>query len=507
MAANDFVKRFADFSAGEFGVVDPSKAPDNSFTGQNVLLYESGLVGVRPGLKTFVTSGLPNASIAPGPMGFDVYKDNLVIVIDDSLYRIPLDTGIAVSMGSYPSTVTSFVQFTEGDNYLYSLVDGLLYKHVGDTTANVPLPSGVFLSDITRWGYYLIGVDRNVPWRLWFSKVGEGGPEFDVWEINNYVDIGGNSSIVALHPMFNALLVGKPEGWWSLTGVLASNPSVRFRESGNGPIDGRQVATTTDNRVLYWGQEEEPYWFNGSSVWLDDNYRIKGYESGYPLNSVIATPTGKRMMMLGKPASGNANDTMLVNREREWTTHSLPTKLGGMAPSDVRHAAHLPSGVIYGVVGTIVAGAPINIVSFQHDLERPSRASDEWASPTDDDELSLVTGAMSTPAWYDAQGRMVMVRNVQIQFRKWPNEVENSLNELHVRVRPLARWMAGTIDTDSRMWTEPSKRSDPDGTDDMISFNFGEQGVSLGFQIEIFNMRGIAIREINVACEVQTRRG
>lgn len=506
MAATDFIKRYNNFSAGEFGVVDPGKAPDNSFTGQNVQLYESGLVGVRPGLKTFAVSGLPTHTQAPGPVGFDVFDDNLVVVIGDEVWRVPFYAATAVSMGTYTSAATSFVRFTEGDNFLYSVKNGELWKHANDVTTQVALPAGVALGTITRWGYYLIANDINVPYRLYYSKVGTGGPEFDVWEPNNYVDIGGNSEIVSLKPMFNQLLVGKPEGWWSLTGILTENPSVRALEAGNGPLDQRSASLTTDNRVIYWGQEKVPHWFNGSSVWLDDNFRINGYNNNYPLDMVISTPTGRRLLMLGQPNVTGSDDTLLINRERSWTLHKMFTKLSGLAPSDIRHGAKMPQGVIFGVSQNQQVGDAVEILSMQHDLERPAYITDQWASPTDGSDTNLVTGAMATPAWYDAQGRQVMVRNVQIQFRKWPSGISGSLNEFRVRVRPLARWQAGTIDTDTQMWTEPSDRSDSDGTDDSLSLNFGSQGTATGFQIEITGMRGVAIREINVGCEVITRR-
>jgi hypothetical protein len=263
---------------------------------------------------------------------------------------------------------------------------------------------------------------------------------------------------------------------------------------------------TTDNRALYWAVEKVPHWFNGSAVWLDENYRVNGHDSDFPLDHVVATPTGRRMVMLGHRQDNVAEDIMLMNRDREWTTHRIFGELSGILPSDVRHAAQLPGGVIFAAVRNTTIGDPVTIVSLQHDLERPARTTDLWASPTDGTKTGLLTGSMATPAWYDSQGRQVLVRNVQIQFRKWPTGVEGSLNEMQVRVRPLARWQAGSIDTPTQMWTEPSERSAPDGTDDSLSINFGDQGPGTGFQIEIPVMRGIAIREINVGCEVMTRR-
>ena len=508
MAASDFIVRFDDFSGGDYGVIDPAKANNNTFSGQNVMLYESGLVGVRPGFKMLPYTGLPTSTVVPGPVGFDVYGENLIVVVGDSPYRIPLDgTGTAVAMGTYPDPATTFVRFTQFDNTLYSLMDGKLYKHNGDATVNISLPGGITLSTLTRWGYYLIGSQAEIPWRLYYSKVSEAGPEPDVWDSNAYVDIGGSSTITVLTPMFNQLMVGKPDGWWSLTGVLAERPAVRGVEIGNGPLDSRFTTMTTDNRVLYWAVEALPHWFNGTGVWLDSAYRVRGYDNSFPCDSVIATPTGRRLFMLGAANDPQTNDTLLIQDDRKWTAHSLPNKLAGLAPSDLRHGYNVPGGVVFGVIKSDNIGVPVNIVSFQHDIERPAHTDDEWASPTDVGASNMVPGVLLTPAWYDPQGRQVMVRNVQIQFRKWPSGIDDGLNEIHCAVRPLARWQSGTINTEPQMWTEPSSRADPSGTDDSWTMNFGAQGTALGFQIELTKIRGVAIREINVGCEVVTRRG
>jgi len=502
----DFVVRWDDWSGGEYGVTDPAFSESNQWSGQNIMLYESGLLGVRPGMKLFATTGLPAATTAPGPVGFDVYDESLIAVVDNP-YRVPLATGTAIQMGSYPVAATKFVRFSQADGVLYSVTtqDGKLYKHENDTTVPITLPAGVALTDLTRWGYYLIGPDRDKPWRLYFSKVSEAGPEFDVWEDNAYVDVGSNLGINTMVPMFNSLLCGKKSGWWALSGVLGDNPYVRHVEMGNGPVDGRAAAGTTDNRVLYWSTEKVPHWFNGESVYLDEKYRIAGYQTGFPLDTVIATPTGRRMLMLGKPTDVDDPESLLIQQRGSWSAHALDDKLAGLAPQDVRHGYGLPDGVIFGVNETDVTD-PIEIVSFEHDLQRPGHTDDLWAAPNDQGAVGLINGALVTPAWFDAQGRMVMVRNIQIQFRKWTSGIPDSLNELHVKVRPLARWQAGTINTDTQMWTEPSERAAGNGVDDSWSMNFGSQGYALGFQIEIPRMRGIAIREINVSCEVRSRR-
>jgi len=42
-----------DWSGGEFGRQEPWAAPQNSFTGTNMMVYRTGELGVRPDSRTF----------------------------------------------------------------------------------------------------------------------------------------------------------------------------------------------------------------------------------------------------------------------------------------------------------------------------------------------------------------------------------------------------------------------------------------------------------------------
>ena len=508
----DFIVRFSDFSGGDYGLNDPGLADRNQFRGLNLQVYDSGLLGPRPGLKPFPVTGLPTHPIEPGPVGFDVWGDNLIVVAGNP-YRIPISTGIAVEMPGYNTPATSFVRFAQGDT-LYSTSDGDVYRHpIGtDTTEQVTLPVGVKLSGIVRWGYYLVGVEVDNPNRIRYTVVNESGPQWSTWDVNGYLDVPDVNPITSLKPSYNALWIGSTAGWWSLSGVLAVRPTLRQVAIGNGPKDGRSATITTDNRVVYWGVEPTPIWFNGNSTWLANHFRVEGFTTNFPTDTVLATSTGKRIMMLGQPTAEEGVDgsvsRMVQRDEGMWTTHEFSQLLSGITPQDPRYGYELPDWVVFGVKAPTTIGDPIEIFSYQHLLERPAHADDQWAAPGDFEGTSLVDGEFDTAAFYEPQGRIVMVRDVIIHFRKWASGVEDSLNELHVKIRPLSIIGGGTAQTNEthdEVWTEPSNRSSTLGTDDSITVGFGDQGWSRGFQINLHRLRGVAIREINVACEVRER--
>jgi len=503
----DFITRFNDFRGGDYGLEDPSRAQDNQFSGRNLMVYDSDLLGVRAGVKEFEINGLPNHPSVE-PAGFDVWGKNLVVVLDHP-WRIPIpDDGsipTALSMGEYATKAEGFVKFTEAEGNLYSTSNGVLYKHSKDTdsTVIVPTPVGVELEGITRWRYRLIGWDKNVPWRMYYSTVNSAGAQWDTWEDNNFLDIPGNEPIQVLVPWYNQLLVGKKSGWTQVSGVITERPYVRTLTRGNGPLDQRSVAATTDNRALYWGTEPVPFWFNGENTYMDRHYRVAQFDTTYPLQTVIAAPTGRKLLMLAQDAEAAAeekeNTGLLMYRGSDWSAHQFQFPMAGIAPTDVRHGYSLPNHVIFGMAQPANIGDPVNIISWSHNMNRPGRHGDDWVSASDAPlHDSHITGSYLSPAWYDSQSRMVMVRAIVIQFRKWSCGDNVGLNELHVRVRPMGKYEEGAGISETQAWVERADLAGDDGTDDSWRVGVGLQGYANGFQIDIPKMRGVAIRSIEV---------
>ena len=95
----DFVVRYNDFDGGDYGTKDPGKADKDQVAGTNVFRYNSGLLGVRPGLKPLALSwpeGEGTHTTVPGPLGFDVFEDQLLLLLGDATWKIPFNDTLPV---------------------------------------------------------------------------------------------------------------------------------------------------------------------------------------------------------------------------------------------------------------------------------------------------------------------------------------------------------------------------------------------------------------------------
>jgi hypothetical protein len=499
----DFMVRFDDFSGGDFGVRDSALANSNMFSGENVVLYPSGLVGPRAGLKLLPVTGLPDHPVVPGPMGFTVYNNSLLIVLN-RVYQVPMAGGAATAWAAYPSPAITPVRFAAGNGVMYSLLNGVLYKHTG-TSATTAITTPAPLSEIVRWGYFFVGVDRNRPWRIWFNQVDAAGSDFDTWPVDNYYDVGNNDPITCLKPIYNTLYAGKKEGWWAVSGVLGQLAAIRDVAIGNGPIDCRQTAITTDNRIIYWPVQNVPAWFNGERVLLETEQIMSPRNLPYTGDGVIVTPTARRILMAGDDGQGGTR--LYAWQNGAWQHHRANSKLGALAPSDVREGSNLPTHVVYAAERPTTIGDPTRIATIAHELNRPAHANDTYASPVDQPVgTDLVSGSLITPAWLDGQGRQVRVRWMQVQFRKWASGVAESVNRFTVRVESLGPYGAGSKISDPVFWIEPSERAPTGGANDSWRVNLGEQGWGNGFRLHFDVIAGVAIREVIVGVNLRTER-
>ena len=498
----DFAIRYSDFTGGDFGDLDPQRAERNQYRGDNVVVYDSGLIGPRAGLKPLAVTGLPNHTTAPGPMGFSTFGNKLLIVLG-RLYQIPLDTLAAAAQDVYPTSASNPVRFARANGILYSLKDGVVYKHAGTATTAISTPFP--LSELVQWDQWLIGVDATVPYRIWYTFLDSGGPDFDVWPVNNFLYVGGNQTVNSLLPIYNTLYAGKTSGWWAISGVLGIQAAVRALSIGNGPRDSRRSAVTTDNRIVYWPNQDSPALFNGETTRILNKHSLRQAQSEFPSDGIAVTPTHQKVYMAGDAdADNNATDLYLMEDDR-WSYLSLPNAIGGITPSDPRCGCSLPSGVIFTVNNPTTVGNAVVISSLQHNLDRPAHTDDEWAAPVDPGETELVEGMFDLNAWYDGEGRQVRVTGLIVQLRKWESGVPDSLNRLSVQVDSLGGYESGSTQGDPVHWYEPSALALAEGVDDSWRVKVNAPWGN-GFQIKFPRVAGVAVREVIATVEVRGRK-
>jgi hypothetical protein len=499
----DFTVRYADWKGGDYGNKDPGKADSDQFSGINVYPYESGLLGPRAGVKLVPVTGIPNHTIVPGPLAFWAKDTKLVIVIGSTPYEVAISGGISSSWAAYPSTPLKPIKFVRGGGIPYSLSNNVLYKHAS-SASTVAVSTPAPLSYIIRWGYYFVGIDANVPWRIWFSTVDSAGAHFDTWGANDYLDIGDTEGITAMVPIFNTLYVGKASGWNAVSGVLGTLASVRGVITGNGPVDPRLTSLTTDNRIVYWPLGRSPAFFNGERVQIESEIELDLVRQTAPADSVIVTPTARRLILA---ASDTTQTRIFSYYASAWSRHTFPAPLGGFAPGDVRDGNQLPEDVVFAVLGPRTVGDPVQIVSYNHNLNRPGHNDDVWSSPFDvGGGGKFVSGNVSFPTYWEPIGRQVRVRSVIVQFRKWASGVVNSANTIRCQIDSIGTYQSGDRAGSVHDWIEPCERSSSSGTDDSWRANLGDQGYGNGFRVSFPRLVGVALREVVVLCDVRTDR-
>jgi hypothetical protein len=223
----------------------------------------------------------------------------------------------------------------------------------------------------------------------------------------------------------------------------------------------------------------------------------------FPCDTVIATPTGRRLIFCHDLPAGTH---VLTWADRAWSHYNFPSKLGGLVPGEVNEGEQMPPDVIYAAIAPITVGDPIVIGAFHHSLNRPAHVSDPHASPSDYGAPNLIAGSVSFPSYWEPIGRQVRVRSVIVQFRKWASGVADTSNEIRLRVDAIGRYGGGVTVGESHPWIEPCDRSAAAGTDDSWRVNVGDQGFGNGFQLHLTKLVGVAIREIIVLLDVRTER-
>lgn len=500
----DFTVRYADFKGGDYGLRDPAKADADTFTGTNMLPYESGLLGVRAGLKLLPVTGAPTHPVVPGPNSMFVYLGEVIVGLSKP-WSVNLAGGAYdTSWVAWPVSPNGPVHWETANNVVYSLVNGQLYKHNSRAVTPISVTTPQLLSYVTRWGYYFVGIDNTVPWRIWFSAVDDTGAHFDQWPANNYIDIGNNEPITALVPIYNTLYVGKRDGWNAVSGVLGTLASIRGVAVGMGPQDPRLTAPTTDNRIVYWPQEDSPAFFNGERVQVLTQQQVTPRSLPFTCDTVVVTPTNRRLILCNDTTAGTQ---MLTWAGSAWTRHLFPNKLGGFAPQTPRQGNYVPNDVMYAVIAPDQVGNPLQIVTWNHALNRPGHVNDQYAAAVDYGAPGgLVTGTLDLPAYWEPIGRQVRARSIIVQFRKWASGLAGYLNEIHVRLDAHGAYGRGQQTGDVQRWFEPCERSASSGTDDSWRINLGAQGWGNGFQLHFPKVTGVALREVIILCDVRTER-
>lgn len=236
----EFVLEWDDFTGGYF--VGPSHAnqPSNTWRGTNVIVdpNDGMLNGVVDWTAATVTSGTPGGTTTTGGyVGMwtdgdsvwrlsgagkvDFYGNVRTNTANVGVINYNLTTVTAILDTCAWSSAYIFACYTPSsgtDNYVRIATSGGARTYY-TLTEKVRI--------LARWGEFMVGAGATTPYRLYYSNAYT--PE--TWS-GDFIDIGDAGTISCLVPFGDTLFIGKPDGWWAVTGVPGVSDTVRRVASG-----------------------------------------------------------------------------------------------------------------------------------------------------------------------------------------------------------------------------------------------------------------------------------
>lgn len=263
--AKTFVVEYDDFSGGHYVGPSSQRQPRNTWQGLNAVAVE------LDGMLMADAPWEPRASFSSFAT-----QPPLNLRVDDTLTNLWWSTDSQLSwVGVLPWTGNKSQQnlastsargrVARYGNYSLAAAGGAASYAAWDGFTLTWVSTVSVMTDLVTWGQFIVGVESSASQgaRLRFST-----PGFPLtnWASNDFIDIGSSTTpITALVVYGQSLYVGKPDGWWAITGVLgqlATTGSI-VQITNEGPsstgypnlLAGAVVAA--DGRLMFAGRNND----------------------------------------------------------------------------------------------------------------------------------------------------------------------------------------------------------------------------------------------------------
>lgn len=497
------ITKWDDFSGGDYGSLDGRKAPANSFKASNMLVYSSGGVGPRAGLKNITPTEMPDGpllALASTPV---VGKDGL-FVIAERVYTFDLNTpGVAPTMiGSFAhapnqpivpklDTATLLATIRYGDD-----LSDKTYRidpMNGTVTGLTSSPGG---HDVTLYGQMVVIADSE------FSPQIQGSSPLDPndWSEGRFAIAGDNWQVTALHTLRNALMIMKRTGIYVLSGILGDDQTqvIRTVSSVDGALHPWQTAKDQEDQVWFWSLfRKAPAMFNNATVRYFGQFKLPTREND---DTIADTPLKRGVVVIDGDLTsqtvvfvqGGDSQKAVVSHNGKWSLHDFETDVTGMLAANGSQVVTTDGGL---------NDEPAQIYTTVFDLDRPAFVGEEIVSPGDGGNTPLQATFSPAPYWSPG-GREFTVRQVVVDFTAWNTGTSESLHfDLDVRVMGRNLKQGGdeiTYSTASggpNPYDESVSEASTTGTQKRQVFNF-QCAQGAGAELTFRNIRGVRLDAI-----------
>lgn len=324
-----FAVELDDFSGGlNVGQRLPTQ-PDKTWTGKDVLVTSSGLlvprrkalVGTGTATGNEALSGTEEAWLpAAGVQWSGGHHVLYMLSTSTPTYTVYQFT----DNGSSFSYVRSFTVSGEmSERPIFNRNGGVEYARwiryaagsdrietinltAGGVLALTTLPSSCVPNTLCQWGSRLLAASTATTGRIYYSNAGD----FSTWPSANYIDVNSTNTddIVELIPTANALYIGRPSGWYVLTGTFTDMNALNVRplEAGNGTgAFAFGTGTNIGGRILYAGNKPDAF--------LREITPAGGRDLAWSVEADEATDFNRRVPTLNGAVARQVEDSLVVN--------------------------------------------------------------------------------------------------------------------------------------------------------------------------------------------------
>ncbi len=537
-----------DFSGGDWGIKQPWNAPRNSFQATNMLVYRTGELGVRAGVRNVTPASLAFTNFISNTM-FPFQQTQVGFFMSQSAHAFQPYAGGSFTAGT-GTNFTSALTGSKNNLTVYSTGPTIYIDKAGDgiykvdsALAKTQLISGVSGNGIALYGDRLvIGTSTGIR----YNGLTAGVSDFTSWPAANVIPVGDATEPVSnVMPQRTFLTIPKEtNGIYSITGSLGVNEALRRAVEGDGPNAGtgagqytRRSTVTKDG--LVWinpaNFSQCPISFDGTNLkyWRDQDLRapipadvsVTHFYTMDPVGSLWNTPYNATVNTVGMQAMLFFNGV--------WTRHNFDGIQGnGTAVATGGFSVDDPNVFAAGTTLRTVSEAirPANVFVFSDGgsastipkfwswvptLDRPGNENLPIVAPNNvfnaeragDDSTAQVSGQVTFPEIHLEDGSEFRVSGVVVDFRSW-NTGGSLTNHYDLQVDCLRPYDAASPITSLKgSWDQLGVQSSTAGTVRREVFEFGDQGYGNGYQLKLTNVRGIAIQRIQVILETEHLRG
>lgn len=514
---------YNDFSFGDFGRLGPSRAPKGSWTGSNMLVYRTGEIGVRAGLREVTpSSGHVTGEVwALSPYGS--LGNSFWYGVDDDVYwwsslaggGAATDFGTLTGNPGGPDDVD--VAYYGDDTYIITETRGGYRIAAGVFSAMTGCPNGYSIALV---GDRVVISAITTPASLRYSAAANPNS----WPATNSITVGGNDIATTVRNQRGHLVIFKNDaGYYIMSGVPGVNETLRKALSDMGPGTASGVGTTRGGDRIWYvcEQEQTPIMFDGSKTQRAEHILLPN--TGSPHSWVTPLPTGDPDSFALRVQADDELSTdpcIWLYLRGAWTKHTFGVAVNGpMAASSFSYfgdpststdddsVAQSPYLVIN---DGVTSGTASNFYSWMVDMDRPGSETDTFSISHEragDNSTAQVSGNFSLPEWWSDEGSEVQVRGVIVDFRTW-NTGGSLTNHFDLEVDNFRPYNgSGAIESLTQSWDEAGSLASTGGSYRRQAFSFGDSGYGNGFQLHFTNCRGIAIRRIEVVIDSTPPRG